>query len=82
MRRLLEIIAIIALLDLGGSVASADDPTISARPDVRPDPHGSAVGRLGVLYRPSTATETASVELLGAGLIAAGLVLLRKRPRT
>src|SRR2546428_6554712 len=44
MRRLLEIITVVALLDLGGSVAFADDPTIFARPDVRPDPQGSTAG--------------------------------------
>lgn len=63
MRRLLEIITVIGLIALGGSVAFANDG-------------------LGMIFPPSIATETAPMGVLGAGLIAAGVMLLSKRRRT
>ena len=44
MKRLLELLAVIALLNLFGTAALADDPAISVNPDVRPDTQSSTVG--------------------------------------
>lgn len=42
MRKLLQLIAAIALLNVWGSLALADDPALSAQPDVRPGAEGEA----------------------------------------
>ena len=57
--------------------AARGDANANAKVNTEATPEG-----LGVLFLPSTATEATSVGFLGAGLIAAGLVLLRKRRRT
>jgi hypothetical protein len=44
MKKLLELVAVIALLNVIGFPALADGPVLSAEPDVRPDPQGSTVG--------------------------------------
>jgi len=44
MRKLLELVAVIALLNVVGFQALADGPALSAQPDVRPDPQSSTVG--------------------------------------
>jgi hypothetical protein len=44
MRKLIEIFAVIALLNVSGGLALADGPAVSAQPDVRPDAQSSTVG--------------------------------------
>jgi len=44
MRKLLELVAVIALLNVLAFEALADGPALSAQPDVRPDTQGSTVG--------------------------------------
>jgi hypothetical protein len=44
MRRLLRVLTLVGLLNLGGTAALADDPTITAQPEVRPDPQGTTAG--------------------------------------
>jgi len=44
MRKLLELLAVIALLCMWGVPALADSPAVSAQPNVQPDPQGSTAG--------------------------------------
>lgn len=44
MKRFLELIAVIALLNLGSGIANAEDPQVSVIPDVRTDPAAPAAG--------------------------------------
>ena len=44
MKKILELVAAIALLNVFGLQALADDPAVSAQPDVRPDAQGSTFG--------------------------------------
>ena len=44
MRKLLKLIAVIALLNVWGNMAVADGPAVSAQPDLRPGPESSTAG--------------------------------------
>ena len=44
MRKLLEIVAVLALLNLTGLQVLADGPALSAQPLIQPDPNGSTAG--------------------------------------
>ncbi|HJW48570.1 MAG TPA: hypothetical protein VJ726_04045 [Candidatus Limnocylindria bacterium] len=44
MKKLFELIAVIALLNIGGGAALADDPQVSVTPDVRTDPAAPGAG--------------------------------------
>src|SRR3989442_4776983 len=70
MRRLFEIVAVIAILHVWGALAFAADPVVSVQPDVRPDPAGSTAGgsasasggsagpATGALSEPTTASSS------------------------